>query len=189
MYGYPNTRALKWGMSGWNPATSGPWNNKTGNVAQGSTNWTYSSAPSANVFKDPTLSNLSQDGSEILRQRIEAVVAAGFKTASNGDVMASPSNYFINNYFSVADFNDFGHIVDAYRIFGEDLTLKTNGYLGMDPDANAKVVSYCYTGQTSAVLTAWLNVLGYDAYSLTFGMNGLYHSNTGWDKNPKTNGV
>lgn len=183
LYGFENTQALKWGMSGWNPATAGPWNNQIGsNPAEGNPNWNYSSAPSTNVYKDPNLSSLSQDGSEILRQRVEAVVAAGFKTASNGDVLASPGNFFVNNYFTAGDYTSFGHIANAYRI-KEDLLLKDNGYLGINPDSGAKVVSYCYTGQTSAVVTAWLNVLGYNAYSLTYGMNGLYHSNSSWQSN------
>jgi len=182
LYGFDNTQALKWGMSGWNPATAGSWNSNIGNPAEGSTNWTYSSAPANKLFKDPNVSSLSQDGYEILKKRIEDVVAAGFKTASNGDVLASPSNYFVNNYFSATDYTGFGHIANAYRV-KEELLLVGDGYLTMDPDANAKIVSYCYTGQTSAVLTAWLNVLGYDAYSLTFGMNGLYNSNSAWTSN------
>ena len=182
--GYENTQALKWGMSGWNAATAGPWNNQIGsNPAQGNPNFNYSTAPSTNVYKDPSLSSLSQDGSEILRQRVEAVIAAGFKTASNGDVLASPSNYFVNNYYSKTDYDDFGHIANAYRV-KEDLLLDGGGYLGIDPDAGAKVVTYCYTGQTSAVVTAWLNVLGYDSYSLTYGMNGLYNENAAWANNP-----
>ena len=35
------------------------------------------------------------------------------------------------------------------------------------------VVVYCYTGQTSAHMAAYLRVLGYDAKSLLFGMNGM----------------
>ena len=182
LYGYDNTQALKWGMSGWNPTTAGSWNNNTGDIANGHSNWAYVSNPSNEVFEDPFISSLSQDGSEILIQRIEAVVAAGFKTASNADVLNNPNNYFVNNYFSATDYAGFGHISNAYRV-KEELLLEGNGYLGMDPDTNAKVVNYCYTGQTSAVLTAWLNVLGYDAYSLTFGMNGLYHSNSAWSTN------
>ena len=184
LYGYSNTQALKWGMSGWNSTTSGSWDNQIGSKpAEGNANWNYSSAPSTNVYNDPSISSLSQDGSEILLQRIEIVVAAGFKNITNGDVLAEPSNYFVNNYYNTTDYNDFGHIANAYRV-KEDLLLEGNGYLGMDPDKNAKIVSYCYTGQTSAVLTAWLNVLGYDAYSLLFGMNGLYNTNDAWAINP-----
>jgi rhodanese-related sulfurtransferase len=190
LYGYSHTRALKWGMSGWNAATAGSWNNNIGNAADGHSNWSYANAPTTLVFADPVISSFSTDGAQILKDRVEQVVADGFKTVSGADVLASPSGYFINNYFSEADYTGFGHIDGAYRIL--PLTLADNSYLGLDPDANAKVVSYCYTGQTSAVLTACLRVLGYDAYSLTFGMNGMFNSNTaftsnqwGGDSNPK----
>ena len=190
LYGYSHTRALKWGMSGWNAATAGPWNNNIGNAADGNANWAYANAPTTEVFSDPVISSFSTDGSQILKDRVEQVVADGFKTVSGADVLASPSSYFINNYFSEADYIGFGHIEGAYRIL--PLTLADNSYLGLDPDTNAKVATYCYTGQTSAVLTACLRVLGYDAYSLTFGMNGMFNSNQafttnqwGGDSNPK----
>ncbi len=190
LYGYSRTRALKWGMSGWNSATAGSWNNNIGNDADGHANWSFSNAPTTEVFSDPVISSFSTDGSQILKDRVEQVVADGFKTVAGGDVLASPSNYFINNYFSEADYIGFGHIDGAYRIL--PLTLADNTYLGLDPGSNAKVVSYCYTGQTSAILTACLRVLGYDAYSLTFGMNGMFNSNQafktnqwGGDSNPK----
>lgn len=190
LYGYSHTRALKWGMSGWNAVTSGSWNNNLGNDADGHANWTFANAPTTEVFTDPVISSFSTDGSQILKDRVEQVVAGGFKTVSGGDVLASPSNYFINNYFSEADYIGFGHIDGAYRIL--PLTLADNSYLGLDPGSNAKVATYCYTGQTSAVLTACLRVLGYDAYSLTFGMNGMFNTNQafksnqwGGDSNPK----
>ena len=169
-------------MSGWNAETAGPWNGNTGDAAKGNPNWSYAAAPSNTVFDDPELSSLSQDGSEILRQRVEDVVAAGFKTVSGGDVLSNPSNYFINNYFSAADYDGFGHVKDAFRI-KEDLKLDGDGYRALNSSDNAKVVTYCYTGQTSAVMTAWLRVIGYDAYSMTFGMNGVFHSNPAWSTN------
>ena len=182
LYGYPTAQALKWGMSGWNPATAGSWNNNTGDAAKGHSNWSYSGAPSNTVYDDPELASLSQDGSEILRKRVEDAVAAGFKTVKGADVLSNPSNYFVNNYFSAADYDGFGHIKDAYRI-QDVLKLEGDGYKALDSDPNGKVVTYCYTGQTSAVMTAWLRVLGYDAYSMTFGMNGIYHSNPAWSTN------
>lgn len=193
LYGYPSTRSLKWGMSGWNASTAGPWNSKIGsNLADGHTNWTYQGAPANLVFDEPTISTTLTDGEAILKQRVEAVVAAGFSaaTASGSDVLNNPSQYFINNYFSEGDYTGFGHINGAYRIL--PLTLGDDSYLGLDPAANAKVITYCYTGQTSAVMTACLRVLGYDAYTMTFGMNGIYNTNPSWttnqwggDSNPK----
>ncbi len=38
------------------------------------------------------------------------------------------------------------------------------------------IVVYCYTGQTSANLAAYLRVLGYDAKSLKFGTNTMIYN-------------
>ena len=43
----------------------------------------------------------------------------------------------------------------------------------LDPDA--EVVSYCWTGQTSSMLTAYLTNLGYNAKSLKFGVNSIIY--------------
>lgn len=189
LYGYPRTRALKWGMSGWNPATAGPWNNNINNIAQNSPNWSYAAAPANVTYDDPVLSTTLTDGEAILKERVEAVVAEGFKGVNPGDVLNNPGGYFINNYFSETDYTGFGHISSAYRIL--PLTLADDSYKSLDPNAGT-VVTYCYTGQTSAVLSATLRVLGYNAASLKFGMNGLYNSNPsfqsnqwGQDSNPK----
>ena len=182
MAGYSNAQALKWGMSGWNSETAGPWNSNTGEEAKGHNNWAVNSAPDNMLFEDPEIPIYDADGGEILRQRIEAAVEAGFKTAKGTDILNAPNNYFINNYFSDADYGNFGHVKNAYRI-KEELALVSNGYKSLDSDKNAKVITYCYTGQTSAVITAWLQVIGYDAYSMTFGMNGIYHSNPAWGAN------
>lgn len=181
MYGFSHTQALKWGMSGWNSTTAGSWNNNIGNIAQGNANWSYAGAVANNVYSDPAIIALSNDGASILKSRVELAVQDGFKTVKGSDVLATPANYFINNYFNEADYAAFGHINSANRIL--PLTLADNSYKGLNPNAGAKVVTYCYTGQTSAVVTACLRVLGYDAYSLSFGMNGLYNANSAWTSN------
>ncbi len=183
MYGYPNTRALKWGMSGWNSATDS-WTGKIGTHANGHANWSSDIAPSNQTFSDPVVSTSLTDGEAILKQRVEAVVAStngfGDATVSGTDVIANPGNYFINNYFSDTDYAGFGHIAGAKRV--HPFTLGDDTYLSLDPDAST-LVTYCYTGQTSAVLTATLRVLGYNAKTLTFGMNGMYNDNPAWSTN------
>ena len=193
LYGYPLTRALKWGMSGWNSATSGPWDGKIGtDLADGHSNWTYDGAPTNMSFNDPTITTNLTDGEDILKERVEAVVAAGWGVApaSGSDVLNNPGQYFINNYFSEADYSGFGHIDGSYRIL--PWSLGDDSYKALNSGPTAKLVTYCYTGQTSAVLTAFLRVLGYDAYTMTFGMNGIYNTNAAWtsnqwggDSNPK----
>ena len=181
MYGYHKTRALKWGMSGWNPATAGSWNNAiTGNPAATSANWTYNAAPSNVTYKDPEITTLLTNGEAILKERVEAVLALGFQGVNGADVLSNPGSYFINNYFSETDYLGFGHINTANRIL--PFKLADDTYLSLDPDATT-LVTYCYTGQTSAVLSATLRVLGYNGASLKFGMNGLYNDNPVWSSN------
>ena len=171
MYGYPHTQALKWGMSGWN-ATFDKW---TANCKDLTTadNWT-TDATAAGSFSAPAWSSTTTDGAALLKERVEATVAAGFKTASNADVLANPANYYINNFFSDAHYTGFGHVKGAVRV--SPLTIDL--FDGLDPAK--EVVTYCYTGQTSAVITAYLNVVGFNAKSLTFGMNGMSVSNSFW---------
>ncbi|HEY9169527.1 MAG TPA: rhodanese-like domain-containing protein [Lutibacter sp.] len=178
MYGFKETQALKWGMSGWNSATAGAWNNNIKNIAEGNANWSYEAAPANQVFTKPSFTSLSTSGEAILKKRVEEVVARGSGDfmLKGSDVLAKPSDYFINNYFSSADYSAYGHIKGAYRVL--PLSIADNSILALDP--TAKVITYCYTGQTSGIATAWLRVLGYDAYSLSFGMNGLYNSNPAW---------
>lgn len=192
MYGYKHTQALKWGMSGWNSETAAAsWDKKKGvEPANGHSNWTSDPAPQNMVFSAPKITTSGSTGEAILKKRVEDAVAAGFgaATVSGTDVLNSPTSYFINNYFSEGDYAAFGHIDGAYRV--QPLTLAGGEYVNLDP--NAVVVNYCYTGQTSAVLAACLRVLGYDAKTLTYGMNGLYNTNPAWtvnqwggDSNPK----
>lgn len=178
MYGLPKTQALKWGMSGWN-STFDVITSKVGDPAKDHANWSYAAAEAPAKNAAPVLTVSSLTGADILKDRVRTVVAEGLKTVTGTEVLTTPTNYFINNYYSEADYAAFGHIKGAYRI--NPLLLADESILGLPTDR--KVVTYCYTGQTSAAITAYLRVLGYDAYSLSFGMNGLYHSNTAWASN------
>jgi len=173
LYGYPDASALKWGMSGWN-ATFDKW---TANCKDLKTDANWNVDIVANItFESPKLVTGLTTGSEILKKRVELVVAAGFKSITPADVLANPSNYFINSYISAAHYAGFGHIKGSYRI---NPLLITDGTIS-NLDPSKKIVSVCYTGQTSGCITAWLNVLGYDAYSLLWGLNGMSYTNPFW---------
>ena len=86
-------------------------------------------------------------------------------------VLGSPSNYCINNYWASTDLEHYGHISSAYRI--QPLSI-AGGQLE-NLDAAKQVVTYCWTGQTSSMITAWLTVVGYNATSLKFGANGMIY--------------
>lgn len=172
MLGYTNVKALKWGMSSWSDATKGSWVNSIGNTyaTQMSTEAGVKNAEGAL----PEINTGESTGEAILRARVEELFAAGFdaaKIAKDAAFTNSSTNYTVN-YWSQAHY-DVGHIPGAVQYspkesFALSQELKTL-------PTNKTVVVYCYTGQTSASMTAYLKVLGYDAKTLLFGANGMMY--------------
>ncbi len=176
--GYPKAALLKWGMSGQD--VSGPWDSNIGDAALGHANWTDDAPVNPSTFPAPVLYTTKTEGAEILKERVQAMLDNTAWSVANSAVLASPENYQINNYFSETDWNGFGHFKGAYRL--NPLTLNGSQVFNLNPAE--EIVTYCYTGQTSSIITAYLHVLGYDkAKSLLFGMNGLNNSHTQWTEN------
>jgi rhodanese-related sulfurtransferase len=163
-------QVLKWGMSGWH-SDFDKW---TGNCAQlNNTNWLAApgNIEASEVFEYPEFESELEEGAGILAERVAYMLEEGFKgvAAVNADVngvLDDPSMYFINNFWTADDVTTYGNITGAYRI--NPLVLEN-----LDP--NETVVTYCWTGQTSSMITAYLTVLGYDAKSLKFGANGMIY--------------
>jgi rhodanese-related sulfurtransferase len=66
-----------------------------------------------------------------------------------------------------------GHIEGAIQ-YTPKADIASSTFLNTLP-TDKTVVVYCYSGQTSANMAAYLRVLGYDAVSLLFGANGMIH--------------
>ncbi len=172
--GHKDAQVLKWGMSGWNPDFAGPWNNNVGNAAEEyPASWTTDATATPQDFSYPDWETNTTDPEKILEERVTEFLSGGFNGINSTDVLASPSDYFINNFWAEADVEKYGHIKGAYRI--KPLSLAGGEIKKIDP--NKKVVTYCWTGQTSSMVTAYLKILGYDALSLKFGANALIHDN------------
>ena len=97
-------------------------------------------------------------------------VASGW-TIEAAEVFANADDYFIVNYWPEDQYLDPGHIPAAYQ-FTPKASLSTTADLNLLP-TDETIVVYCYTGQTSAQVTAYLRMLGYDAKSLLYGVNGF----------------
>ncbi len=174
LMGYEETKSLMFGMCSWNSTLSGSWDaNCADNLAAPETD-NNNGDLTANYF--PTLTG------ETVASRVEAMIAGGFKGVSYNDISGNLDEYFIINYFAEADYDGSnigtsgvpGHIPGAFQFtpyasMGMDQMLK---YIPTD----MPVVVYCWTGQHSSQVTAYLNMLGYEAYSLKFGSNNLFHS-------------
>ena len=162
-------------MCSWNAATATSWPANVGNTAVGNSNWTAAPGDIAgNIeFGDPSFETTAPNAEEILNERIELLLNGGMNKISNADVLAAPGDFFINNFWAADDVAHYGNINGAYRI--KPLTLANDEYKYLNPSAT--VVSYCWTGQTSSMVTAYLKVLGYNSKSLLFGTNGMIHEN------------
>jgi len=170
MSGYANAITLKWGMAAWHEDFQAKW--ETNATDYTSTNWTSTGTPATTAtYGAPTLSTGKTTGADVLAARIQKALTYEW-TISKTDVLGTPTDYFINNKWPQVSWDEYGHINGAYRIH-EDL--KVSGLKNLNPAE--KIVTYCYTGQTSAITTAWLHIMGYDkAKSLLFGANGIAHS-------------
>jgi rhodanese-related sulfurtransferase len=176
--GFANAVVLKWGMAGWNATYKGPWVSNSGyedpangNIAVGNANWVTTAAPAVGSFAEPVWTSTATDGAAILKERVQAVLNAGFTTATAADVLAAPANYQIMNYWSNENYLKFGHFTGAFNM----PTIALAGDLVKAFDPAKEELVYCYTGQTSSIATFWLNVLGYKTKGIAFGANRLVY--------------
>ena len=172
MLGYTNVKAMKWGMSSWNDATKGSWVNKIGNTY--ATQMSTEAGTKNTEGALPVLNTGESTGEAILRARVEELFAAGFDAAkiSNTDAFTNSSANYTVNYWSQAHY-EVGHIPGAVQ-YTPKASLALSQELKTLHTDNI-VVIYCYTGQTSAFMTAYLKVLGYNAKTLLFGANGMMY--------------
>jgi rhodanese-related sulfurtransferase len=174
MLGYNNVFDLKYGMSSWNNHFANSWRNNIGNGRAAQFVTTNFPKPAAGAL--PTLSTGKTSGADILEARVQALLAEGFSSASitQSALFQNTGNYFIANYWSVEHYNA-GHIDGAVQ-YTPKVDLKLAANIKTLPK-DRTIVVYCYTGQTSAHVAAILRALGYDAKSLSFGVNGMNYDN------------
>jgi len=170
--GYDNVYSMKFGMSSWH-ADFDKW---TANCnSEKSTFFTTDATEKAAAGNLPDLGTGKETAEEIFDARWDIVLGEGFGEAaiSNADVYANLSNYYIINYWPKTEYETVGHIEGAIQ-YTPSTDLKLDEALKTLP-TDKTVVVYCYTGQNSARVAAYLRVIGYDAKSLKFGTNGMIY--------------
>ncbi len=166
LLGYKNVYAMAYGMAGWNRDFAG--------IFKKNISAKYINRISKEDFSPAGKSQLPviEKGLplDVLSNRVKEVMALkpSQYLISADKVFEDPSKYFIIDLRKKEHYK-VGHIPGAVNIRPNkllpSLSLK---YL----PTNKPIVVYCYHGYTSVATTAYLRVLGYDAYSLKFG----YHS-------------
>ncbi len=170
--GYKNVYSMKFGMSAWH-VDFDKWGAKVNN--EKATLFVATSTDKAAEGDLPILTTGFEDGADIFEARFDAVLAEGFGTAavSATGVYDDLAGHYIINYWPNAEYIDPGHIDGAIQYTpSEDLAFDT--YLKTLP-TNMPIAVYCYTGQNSARVAAYLRLMGYNAKSLTYGANGMIY--------------
>ncbi|NOX19497.1 MAG: rhodanese-like domain-containing protein [Chlorobi bacterium] len=185
LLGYNNVKDLKWGMCSWNEATAAKWTNGRSNAY--ASQFVTTDYPKNSAGDLPTLSTGKTEGADILKDRITTLLADdpfGSVKISAETVYSNLSNYYIVNYWSASDYS-WGHIQGAVQ-YTPKADLKLDTFLKTLP-TDKTIAVYCYTGQTSAHVAAFLKILGYDAKTILYGVNGMaYDSMPGTKFVPET---
>jgi len=175
LMGYDKVFSMKWGMCSWHADFSSRWDNAIANGNTYATQFTATPTDKGPKGSMPTINTGKTTGQEILEARVDALLAEGFSpaTVTNATVFGNLSGYYIVNYWPETHYTNPGHIPGAMQY-----TPKTS--LGFETDlktlpTDKPVVVYCYTGQTSAFMAAYLRLLGYDAKTLLYGANGMIY--------------
>jgi len=127
------------------------------------------------TYEFPTIDTGEEDAAAIIKNRFETYIndisGSWAIFGDYDDLFTNPDDYFILNYWPTAEYTDPGHIPGAY-CFTPKSSLEKDQMLNKLP-TDKPIIVYCYTGQTSAQVTTYLRALGYDAWSLKFGINGF----------------
>ena len=124
-------------------------------------------------------SELSASEFESMRKASDTYLSSGespnitaqdlFSLLNDGDAANDP---FVLSVRSPEQYAK-GHIASAINFYWREAAKKEN--LDKLPK-DRQIVVYCYTGHTASQVTSLLNILGYDAINLKFGM-------TSWTRN------
>ena len=182
LLGYDNVYAMKWGMASWTMPYGDKWLSHVSNdfadqiVTDAGTKGAAGELPTLTTGQTNPKAILKMRAKEALNTKFKSVLVKAPALFENG------SDYYINNYWPAPKY-EAGHIPGAIQ-YQPKKSLDTKVDLLTLP-TDKKIVTYCFTGQHSAFVTAYLRVLGYDAYSLSFGansfMNGLMQERgDGW---------
>ncbi len=172
--GYGNVYAMKWGMSSWATAfAESKWLKKISSEYESQTETKGNSKNPKGDY--PILSTGKLTGFEIAQARSKTLIEEGTKNMkiTADDLFANLDSYYIVNYWPMSKYA-IAHIPGAVQ-YEPKKSLSRESFLSTLP-TDKTIVVYCYTGQHSAFIVAYLRFLGYDAKSLLYGANGFMHN-------------
>lgn len=172
LLGYTNVYAMKRGMSSWDKNTAEKYwlkNISDKYVSRLETK----NEPLPEKSSLPEIKTGKKLGYDILEARATEILNRSKFTVKVDEVMKNPSDYYIVNYWPEYNYVK-GHLPGAVRYTPKQSLSRDADLLTLPKDK--KIAVYCYTGQHAAFVVAYLQILGYDAYSISYGANAFMYS-------------
>jgi len=172
LLGYNNTFSMRFGMSSWNRAYGDAgWDKIIGNELVGKLETTVNPKPAAGNY--PTIHSASLLPFAAAMERADTLLSKPISSAliDYKAILNNPGKYYVINYWPEEKYLNPGHLPGAVQ-YTPKKSLLTNAELSTLP-LDKPIAVYCFTGQHSANVVAYLKMLGYDAYSVKFGNNAF----------------
>ena len=172
MLGYSNTYSMKYGMSAVDAkALNKFWGANTSNKY--ASKLEIKGNPKGKKGAYPKLSTGETVSYKILEKRVSGLLEKPKFKITADEVFANSEKYYIVNYWPLKHYV-LGHVPGAVQ-YSPKKSLTKDKFLSTLP-TDKPIVVYCYTGQHAAFATAYLQVLGYDAYTLLYGSNSFMYN-------------
>ncbi len=171
--GYENVRPVKWGMSGWDKSVAEQyWLKHISSSHSGIL--TTEPAPQAASEIYPVITSDLDNEYDLIRKRAIELLQQPYKNyiIDIEKLMTEPSAYYIICYCK-EDFYNIGHIPGSVN-YTPKKSLSRKTQLSTLP-VDKPIVLYCYSGNHSSTVAAYLRLIGYEAYSLYYGANSFMH--------------
>lgn len=179
--GFGNVFSLQWGIASWNPKFANEWYKQVKNgflVGR----YNFQNYPKPNFSELPDVELGVGFTKDLVKARVKKLLEDGFEKVriDIDEIMKTYNqqtgtlNYFVICYAPTRLYNirDNGHPPTSVRYQPYE-DLKSTTYLQTLPP-NKPIAVYDDTGEISAYVVAYLKMLGYDAYSINLGANGMF---------------
>lgn len=177
--GYGNTVSLKWGISSWAAVfAQESWLQNISN-ARADEFVSTPSPPKNPPGPLPRINTGKTTAKEILEARVQRLFEEGFGPVMLGQCCLfndfyDNGGFYVINYWTPELYKNPGHIPGAVNYPPGEKPFKSTTHLATLSTTIPNVI-YCFTGQTSAYVSGYLRILGYDARSLLFGANSMIY--------------
>lgn len=174
LLGYDNVFAIRFGMSGWDRSVAEKY--WLANISNRLVDKLETKGFPMNKAGDyPGIAATTNTGFEIALERADAVLTHNPDEYSItiGEFLKNPEAYYTICYWPEDKYMSNGHLPGAVQ-YDPKKSLSRETYLNTLP-LDKPIVIYCYSGQHSTFVAAYLRMLGYDARSLAYGANGFIH--------------